>query len=135
MEKELKRLCKASADHEKALRRAVEKAVADYPNSEEGKNFLKAFWASKVDEYKKSEDFQKEVVRVAFPFVGYGFNACKEQFLTHRPPRAGEEFSFLDVQIAYDNVPDPFAGPSAPGKESPPKTRVGRFVRMTLIVS
>ncbi|KAL0434798.1 UNVERIFIED_CONTAM: hypothetical protein Sradi_0187700 [Sesamum radiatum] len=43
MEKELRRLSKTSADHEKTLRKAVEKAVADYPNSEEGKNFLKAF--------------------------------------------------------------------------------------------
>ncbi|KAL0421737.1 UNVERIFIED_CONTAM: hypothetical protein Slati_3196600 [Sesamum latifolium] len=77
MEKELKRLSKASADHEKALRWAVEKAVADYPNSEEGKNFLKAFCPSKVDEYKKSEDFQKEVARVAFPFMGYGSMLAK----------------------------------------------------------
>ncbi|KAL0294403.1 UNVERIFIED_CONTAM: hypothetical protein Sradi_6889900 [Sesamum radiatum] len=100
MEKELRRLSKTSADHEKTLRKAVEKAVADYPNSEEGKNFLEAFWASKLDEYKKSEDFQKEVAQVAFPFVGYGFNACREQFLAHSPPPAGEEYSFLDVQIA-----------------------------------
>ncbi|KAL0430209.1 UNVERIFIED_CONTAM: hypothetical protein Sradi_0646900 [Sesamum radiatum] len=106
MEKELRRLSKASADHEKALRRAVEKAVADYPNLEEGKNFLEAYWASKLDEYKKSEDFQTEVAQVAFPFVGYGFNACKEQFLTHNPP-ASEEFSFLDVQIAYDKCSRP----------------------------
>ncbi|KAL0345823.1 UNVERIFIED_CONTAM: hypothetical protein Sradi_4413600 [Sesamum radiatum] len=61
MEKELRFLSKTSTDHEKALRRAVEKAVADYPHSEEGKNFLEAFWANKLDEYKKSEDFQKEV--------------------------------------------------------------------------
>ncbi|KAL0277992.1 UNVERIFIED_CONTAM: hypothetical protein Sradi_7306100 [Sesamum radiatum] len=57
MEKELKRLNKASVDHEKVFRWAVEKAVADYPNSEEGRNFLKVYWSSKVDEYKKSEDF------------------------------------------------------------------------------
>ncbi|KAL0283135.1 UNVERIFIED_CONTAM: hypothetical protein Sradi_7239300 [Sesamum radiatum] len=57
MEKELRRLNKTSADHEMTLRKAVEKAVADYPNSEEGKNFLEAFWASKLDEYKKSDDF------------------------------------------------------------------------------
>ncbi|KAL0291094.1 UNVERIFIED_CONTAM: hypothetical protein Sradi_7035000 [Sesamum radiatum] len=43
MEKDLRRLSKASADHEKILRRAVEKAVADYPNSEEGRNFLEAY--------------------------------------------------------------------------------------------
>ncbi|KAL0445618.1 UNVERIFIED_CONTAM: hypothetical protein Slati_1689700 [Sesamum latifolium] len=52
MDKELKRLSKESAEHEKALRRAVEKAVHDYPNLEEGKDFLKAYWASKVDEFK-----------------------------------------------------------------------------------
>ncbi|KAL0403906.1 UNVERIFIED_CONTAM: hypothetical protein Sradi_2031400 [Sesamum radiatum] len=61
---------KLCVDHEKALRRAVEKAVADYPNSEEGKNFLEAFWASKLDDYKKSEDFQKEIAQMSFPFVG-----------------------------------------------------------------
>ncbi|KAL0462786.1 UNVERIFIED_CONTAM: hypothetical protein Slati_0166200 [Sesamum latifolium] len=43
MERELKRLSKESAEHEKVLRRAVEKAVHNYPNSEEGKNFLKAY--------------------------------------------------------------------------------------------
>ncbi|KAL0439154.1 UNVERIFIED_CONTAM: hypothetical protein Slati_2398400 [Sesamum latifolium] len=59
-----------SANHKKALRLAVEKAVADYPNSEEGRNFLEAFWASKLDEYKKSEDFQKEVAQVASPSWG-----------------------------------------------------------------
>ncbi|KAL0405865.1 UNVERIFIED_CONTAM: hypothetical protein Slati_3900400 [Sesamum latifolium] len=95
MEKELKRLSKVSADHERALRRAVENAVADYPNSEEGRNFLQAYWAKKVDEYKKSDDFQREVAKVAVPFVGYGFNACKEQFLTHRPLSTSEELSFL----------------------------------------
>ncbi|KAL0303339.1 UNVERIFIED_CONTAM: hypothetical protein Sradi_6202000 [Sesamum radiatum] len=121
IEKELRRLSKTSADHEKTLRQAVEKAVADYPNSEARKNCLEVFWASKLDEYKKSEDFQKEVAQVAFPFVGYGFNACKEQFLAHRPPPAGEEFSFLDVQIAYANAPDPFAKPSASEKEDLPQ--------------
>ncbi|KAL0444040.1 UNVERIFIED_CONTAM: hypothetical protein Slati_2126700 [Sesamum latifolium] len=120
MDRELKRLSKVSADHEKALRRAVEKVVADYPNSEEGRSFLEAYWASKIDEYKKSDDFQKDVAQVAFPFVGYGFNACKEQFLTHRPPPAGEELSFLDVQLAYGNAPNPFASPSAPEEEDPP---------------
>ncbi|KAL0420564.1 UNVERIFIED_CONTAM: hypothetical protein Slati_3079300 [Sesamum latifolium] len=52
---------------------------------------------------------------------GYGFNACKEQFLTHRPPPAGEELSFLDVQITYANAPNPFANPSALEKEDPPQ--------------
>ncbi|KAL0288942.1 UNVERIFIED_CONTAM: hypothetical protein Sradi_7085000 [Sesamum radiatum] len=43
MEKELRRLNKVSADQEKALRRAVEKVMADYPNSEEGRNFLETY--------------------------------------------------------------------------------------------
>ncbi|KAL0395175.1 UNVERIFIED_CONTAM: hypothetical protein Slati_4483700 [Sesamum latifolium] len=50
MGKELKRLSKVSAEHEKALRQAVEKAVADYPNSEEGRIFWRlsgpASWMS-----------------------------------------------------------------------------------------
>ncbi|KAL0428678.1 UNVERIFIED_CONTAM: hypothetical protein Slati_3042600 [Sesamum latifolium] len=49
MDKELKCLNKLSAEHEKALRRAVEKAVVDYPNSEEGRDFLEAYWANKMD--------------------------------------------------------------------------------------
>ncbi|KAL0445193.1 UNVERIFIED_CONTAM: hypothetical protein Slati_2242000, partial [Sesamum latifolium] len=74
-----------------------------------------------MDEYNKSDDFQNEVAQVAFSFVGYGFNACKEQFLTHRPLPVGEEFSFLGVQIAYTNAPDPFAKPYASEKEDPPQ--------------
>ncbi|KAL0408145.1 UNVERIFIED_CONTAM: hypothetical protein Sradi_1748900 [Sesamum radiatum] len=77
MEKELRRLSKVSANHEKALRRAVEKTVANYPNSEEGKNFLEAYWANKIDKYKKSEDFQKEVAQVAFRFWGTGLMLAK----------------------------------------------------------
>ncbi|KAL0404440.1 UNVERIFIED_CONTAM: hypothetical protein Sradi_2084800 [Sesamum radiatum] len=47
MDKELKHLSKESAEHEKSLRRAAEKAVHDYPNSEEGKDFLKAYWPAR----------------------------------------------------------------------------------------
>ncbi|KAL0290210.1 UNVERIFIED_CONTAM: hypothetical protein Sradi_7054800 [Sesamum radiatum] len=88
MEKELKRLSKESAEHEKALRRAVEKAVHDYPNSKEGKDFLKSYWASKLDEFKKFE-YQQEVAKVAIPFLEYGFNACKDQFLAQGYTPAG----------------------------------------------
>ncbi|KAL0379230.1 UNVERIFIED_CONTAM: hypothetical protein Sradi_3228500 [Sesamum radiatum] len=78
MDKELKCLSKKGAKHEQALRRAVDKAMHDYPNSEEGKDFLKAYWASKVDEFKKSDEYQQEVAKVAIPFLEYGFNACKD---------------------------------------------------------
>ncbi|KAL0355720.1 UNVERIFIED_CONTAM: hypothetical protein Sradi_4018900 [Sesamum radiatum] len=100
MEKELRRLSKASADHEKALRRAVEKAVADYPNSEEGRNFLEAYWANKIAEYKKSDDFQKEVAQVAFPFMGYGFNClrqCSKPLCQSFCPREGRSSSKLSL--------------------------------------
>ncbi|KAL0420911.1 UNVERIFIED_CONTAM: hypothetical protein Slati_3114000 [Sesamum latifolium] len=74
MEKELKRLSKESAEHEEALRKAVEKVVRDYPHSEEDKDFLKAYCASKVDEFKKSDDYQQEVEKVAIPFLeGYPY--------------------------------------------------------------
>ncbi|KAL0356464.1 UNVERIFIED_CONTAM: hypothetical protein Sradi_4093300 [Sesamum radiatum] len=43
MEKELKCLTKESLEHDKALQREMEKAVHDYPNSEEGKDFLRAY--------------------------------------------------------------------------------------------
>ncbi|KAL0344698.1 UNVERIFIED_CONTAM: hypothetical protein Sradi_4301100 [Sesamum radiatum] len=123
MEKELRRLSKMSPDHERTLRKAVEKAVADYPDSEEGKNFLEAFWASKLDKYKKSEDFQKEVAQVAFPFVGYGFNACKEQFLTHMPPPAGEEF-FWTCRLPMPMLQTPLPKLLLPRRRILLKTRV-----------
>ncbi|KAL0293930.1 UNVERIFIED_CONTAM: hypothetical protein Sradi_6912900 [Sesamum radiatum] len=77
MEKELKRLSKESTEHEKALRRAVEKAVHDYPNSEEGRDFQWAYWASRVDEFKKSDEYQQEV---AIPFLEYGLMFAKINF-------------------------------------------------------
>ncbi|KAL0454010.1 UNVERIFIED_CONTAM: hypothetical protein Slati_0740200 [Sesamum latifolium] len=123
MDKELKRLSKVSAEHETALRRAVEKAWLIIPTRRRGGISWKltgpAKWMS-----TRSLMISREVAQVAFPFVGYGFNACKEQFLTHRPPPAGEEFSFLDVQIAYANAPDPFAKPSASEKKILLRTQV-----------
>ncbi|KAL0402105.1 UNVERIFIED_CONTAM: hypothetical protein Slati_4240400 [Sesamum latifolium] len=98
MEKELKRLSKESAEHEEALRKAVEKAVHDYPHSEEGKDFLEAYWASREDEFKKSNEYQEEVAKIAIPLFEYGFNACKDQFLVQGYAPAGEEPSFLDVK-------------------------------------
>ncbi|KAL0355769.1 UNVERIFIED_CONTAM: hypothetical protein Sradi_4023800 [Sesamum radiatum] len=94
MDKELKRLSKESVEHEKALRRAVEKAVHDYPNPEEGKDFLKAYWASKVDEFKKSDEYQQEVAKVAIPFLEYDFNACKDQFLAQGYPLLARSLLF-----------------------------------------
>ncbi|KAL0411718.1 UNVERIFIED_CONTAM: hypothetical protein Slati_3761500 [Sesamum latifolium] len=97
MEKELKRLSKVSADHERALRQAVEKAVAEYPHSEEGRNFLKLTGPARL-------------MSIRNPMIS-----------KRRPPLAGEELSFLDVQLAYDNAPNPFARPSASDKEDPPQ--------------
>ncbi|KAL0433679.1 UNVERIFIED_CONTAM: hypothetical protein Slati_2702200 [Sesamum latifolium] len=94
MERELKRLSKESAEHEKALRRAVDKAVHDYPNSEEGKDFLQAYWASKVDEFKKSDEYQQEVAKVAIPFLEYGFNAYKDQFSAQGYPLQARSLLF-----------------------------------------
>ncbi|KAL0361887.1 UNVERIFIED_CONTAM: hypothetical protein Sradi_3873200 [Sesamum radiatum] len=57
MENELKLLSKESTEHEEAFRKVVEKAVRDYPHSEEGQDFLKTYWASRVDEFKKSDEY------------------------------------------------------------------------------
>ncbi|KAL0411955.1 UNVERIFIED_CONTAM: hypothetical protein Slati_3785200 [Sesamum latifolium] len=99
MEKELKRLSKEGEENE-ALRKAVEKVVRDYSYSDEGKGFLKAYWASKVDEFKKSDEYQQKVAKIAIPFLEYGFNACKDQFMAQGYPPSGEEPSFVDVKTA-----------------------------------
>ncbi|KAL0413198.1 UNVERIFIED_CONTAM: hypothetical protein Sradi_1521500 [Sesamum radiatum] len=79
MEKELKHLSKEGVEREEALRKA--EGCHDYPYSEEGKGFVKAYWASRVDEFKKSDECQQEVAKNAIPFPEYGFNACKDQFM------------------------------------------------------
>ncbi|KAL0454829.1 UNVERIFIED_CONTAM: hypothetical protein Slati_0822100 [Sesamum latifolium] len=82
--------------------------------------FLKAYWASKVDKFKKSDEYQHEVANVAIPFLEYGFNACKDQFLALGYPPAGEGLSFLNMQAAFLQAPNPFANPPALVEEDPP---------------
>ncbi|KAL0455039.1 UNVERIFIED_CONTAM: hypothetical protein Slati_0843100 [Sesamum latifolium] len=85
MEKELKCLSKECAEYEEALRKAVEKAVPDCRHSKEGNNFLKAYWASRVDEFKKSDEYQQEVAKIEIPILlqyvqrpihGSGVSSC-----------------------------------------------------------
>ncbi|KAL0402485.1 UNVERIFIED_CONTAM: hypothetical protein Slati_4278400 [Sesamum latifolium] len=77
---------------------------------------MKAYWNSRVDEFKKSDEYQQDVAKVAIPFLEYGFNACKEQFLAQGYPPSGEEPSFLDVKIALVQAPNLFANPPTPAE-------------------
>ncbi|KAL0434287.1 UNVERIFIED_CONTAM: hypothetical protein Slati_2763000 [Sesamum latifolium] len=63
----------------------------------------------------------KEVAKVAIPFLEYGFNACKDQFLAQGYPPAGEELSFLNVKTAFLQAPNPFANPPTLVEEDPPQ--------------
>ncbi|KAL2236308.1 UNVERIFIED_CONTAM: hypothetical protein Sindi_0822500 [Sesamum indicum] len=76
LEKDLRKIQKEVAGHERALK----KAVLDFPNSEEGKNYLEFYRESHFKEFKKSEGYQQEVTKIARPYFEHGFIACKEQF-------------------------------------------------------
>ncbi|KAL0411185.1 UNVERIFIED_CONTAM: hypothetical protein Slati_3708200 [Sesamum latifolium] len=70
---------------------------------------------------KKSDEYQQEVAKIAIPFLEYGFNACKDQFMAQRYPPTGEEPSFLDVKTALLQVPNPFSNTPTPVEKDPPQ--------------
>ncbi|KAL0420678.1 UNVERIFIED_CONTAM: hypothetical protein Slati_3090700 [Sesamum latifolium] len=72
LEKELKKLQREVASHEGPIRKAVDKAMLDFPNTEEGQHYLKGYWASCLKEYKKFEEYQDAVARIAGPFLERG---------------------------------------------------------------
>ncbi|KAL0329136.1 UNVERIFIED_CONTAM: hypothetical protein Sradi_4900300 [Sesamum radiatum] len=113
-------MSKEIAGHEEALRKAVEKATLKFPHTDEDRNFLEGYWASRVDGFKRSDEYRKKVVKIAIPFLDYSFKACKGQFLAQGYPPTGEEPSFLDIGVAMVNAPNPFASPPTPMESSLP---------------
>ncbi|KAL0386114.1 UNVERIFIED_CONTAM: hypothetical protein Sradi_3005700 [Sesamum radiatum] len=67
MEKELRRLSKGSAEHEKILRQAVEKVVADYPNSEEGRFFWRLTGPASWTNIRSLKTSKRRWLRWPFP--------------------------------------------------------------------
>ncbi|KAL0420338.1 UNVERIFIED_CONTAM: hypothetical protein Slati_3056700 [Sesamum latifolium] len=78
---------------------------------DEGHNFMEGYWASHIEGYKKSGEYQQEVTKIAIPFLEYGFTACKEQFASQGYPPTWEEPSFLHIGVSMVNAPNPFANP------------------------
>ncbi|KAL0405432.1 UNVERIFIED_CONTAM: hypothetical protein Slati_3857100 [Sesamum latifolium] len=68
------------------------------------------YWADRLSDYKKSEEFQAEVAIIAGLYFEHGFTACKEQFLAQGYPPEGEEPSFLDLGTTMENAPKPLIG-------------------------
>ncbi|KAL0433689.1 UNVERIFIED_CONTAM: hypothetical protein Slati_2703200 [Sesamum latifolium] len=85
-DKELKKLRKEVAGHEGAIRKAVEKAELDFPNTEDGQCYLEGYWADCLEGFKKSKKYQDKVAAIAGPYFEYDFAACREQFLAHGYP-------------------------------------------------
>ncbi|KAL0313344.1 UNVERIFIED_CONTAM: hypothetical protein Sradi_5733700 [Sesamum radiatum] len=129
-EKEVKRLQREAKalqeEHAKELRAQADQVCKEFPETEEGKNLLEACWASHFAEHKKSDAYQKEVTLVAGPFLCFAFEACRQQFLAHGYPLAGEDTSFLNCEAVLHTVPDPFAQ-SITAVESPPQES-GKFL-------
>ncbi|KAL2227872.1 UNVERIFIED_CONTAM: putative RNA-binding protein Luc7-like 1 [Sesamum indicum] len=62
----------------KAIRKATDQPRLDFPNTKEGQWYLEAYWANHLLEFKKSMDFQRDVVKIAEPFLEYDFMAYKD---------------------------------------------------------
>ncbi|KAL0324769.1 UNVERIFIED_CONTAM: hypothetical protein Sradi_5046200 [Sesamum radiatum] len=76
-EKEVKRLQReVKADHAEELQTLADQVRKEFPETEEGKNFLEACWASCLALYTKSEDYKREVAMVAGPYLRFAFEAC-----------------------------------------------------------
>ncbi|KAL0446085.1 UNVERIFIED_CONTAM: hypothetical protein Slati_1736400 [Sesamum latifolium] len=117
-EKEVKRLLREAKaqqeEHAKELWAQAEQVRKEFPETEEGKNFLETCWASRLAKHKKSIAYQKEVPLVTSPFLRFAFEACRQQFLAHGYPPPGKDTSFLDFGVVLDTAPDPFAEPIEP---------------------
>ncbi|KAL2228431.1 UNVERIFIED_CONTAM: hypothetical protein Sindi_1822800 [Sesamum indicum] len=79
LEKDIKKLQKEVVNHESALEKAMENAIMDFPHSEEGKNYLEAYWKSRLKELKKSKRYQQEVAKIAGPYFEHSFTAYKKR--------------------------------------------------------
>ncbi|KAK4403044.1 11S globulin subunit beta [Sesamum angolense] len=86
VEKEVKKLQREvktlKEDHTEELQMLANQVQKEFPEIEEGKNYLEACWASRLALYKKSEDYKREVAMVAnlylrFAFK-YGCSRCEE---------------------------------------------------------
>ncbi|KAL0404200.1 UNVERIFIED_CONTAM: hypothetical protein Sradi_2060800 [Sesamum radiatum] len=53
----------------------------EFPDTDEGKNFLEACRVSRLAAYKKSEDYKQKVAFVAGLYLRFAFEACRQQFL------------------------------------------------------
>ncbi|KAL0387622.1 UNVERIFIED_CONTAM: hypothetical protein Sradi_2644000 [Sesamum radiatum] len=98
-------------DHAEEIWTLVDQVRKDLPDTKGGRNYLYAYWVSHLSEFKKFEDYKREVALVAGPFLRFAFKACRQQFLAHGYPPAGEEVAFLNFNLVLDIAPDPFGQP------------------------
>ncbi|KAL0291559.1 UNVERIFIED_CONTAM: hypothetical protein Scaly_2632000 [Sesamum calycinum] len=100
--------------HEGAPKKVIEKTILDFSHMEEVRHFLEGYWASCIKEFKKFDEYQREVAKIAIAILDYGFKDCKKQFAAQGYAPAGEEPSFLDIGVAMVNDPNPFVNPTTP---------------------
>ncbi|KAL0339385.1 UNVERIFIED_CONTAM: hypothetical protein Sangu_1460600 [Sesamum angustifolium] len=86
----------------------ADQVCKDFPKTQEGKNYLDEYWASRLSEFKKSEDYKKEVALVVGPYLHFAFETCRQKFLAYGYPLAGEDAAFLNFDLVLDTVPNPF---------------------------
>ncbi|KAL0336584.1 UNVERIFIED_CONTAM: hypothetical protein Sradi_4870300 [Sesamum radiatum] len=107
-------MMKEISSHEGAPKKVIEKTILDFSYMEEVRHFLEGYWASCIKEFKKFDEYQREVAKIAIAILDYGFKACKKQFAAQGYAPAGEEPSFLDIGVAMVNAPNPFVNPTTP---------------------
>ncbi|KAL0451573.1 UNVERIFIED_CONTAM: Formin-like protein 18 [Sesamum latifolium] len=100
-------------DHAEEIKKLANQVRRDFPDTEEGKNYLEAYWASRLSEYQKSREYKKEVATIASPYLRFAFEACKQQFVAQGYPPTGEGTDFLNFDLVLDTAPDPFDKPTS----------------------
>ncbi|KAL0306959.1 UNVERIFIED_CONTAM: hypothetical protein Sradi_6113200 [Sesamum radiatum] len=108
-------------DHAEELQTLADQVCKEFHETEEGKNFLEACWASRLASYKKSEDYKREVTLVSGPYLRLAFEACRQQFIAQGYPPVGEDTSFLNFELVLDTAPDLFARSAHTAETAPLK--------------
>ncbi|KAL2249865.1 UNVERIFIED_CONTAM: hypothetical protein Sindi_2460200 [Sesamum indicum] len=86
----------------------MEKVALEFLDTADGQHYLEGYWVSRLEQFKKSKSYKRELAKITAPYFGHGFVACKEKLKAHGYPPPEKDPSFLDISTTMKNAPDPF---------------------------
>ncbi|XP_011078456.1 uncharacterized protein LOC105162186 [Sesamum indicum] len=105
----------------------MEKVALEFLDTADGQHYLEGYWVSRLEQFKKSKSYKRELAKITAPYFGHGFVACKEKLKAHGYPPPEKDPSFLDISTTMKNAPDPFL--DAPALEGRAPSRIRRRFR------